>query len=97
MNNILIESKEWFDRVNGNSYFSSRVEIDGEEVAVLPLQYGYGSHHEDMVKEELTKKGLIDLKRSEPLYYLRDREGVQLKVIKHENCLKRDVTAWGIE
>lgn len=102
MNNILIESKEWFDRVNGNSYFSSRIEIDGAEVAVLPFQYGYGSHCDDMAAQKLDKMGLLpdDRKanRSRPsLYRWCDENGVKFKSIKHESCLKREVTQWGKE
>lgn len=34
--------REWFDKVNGNTYQSVKVFVDGETVAVLPLEYGHG-------------------------------------------------------
>jgi hypothetical protein len=43
MNSVFIEAKEWFDKTYGNSYFAARIEVDGEEVARLPFQYGYES------------------------------------------------------
>lgn len=93
MNNILIESKEWFDRINGNSYFSSRIEIDGELAAVLPFQYGYGSHDVDMATKELKRLEFVNMpKRSWIQEYCRNNK-IQFKTIKHEKCLKRDVVA----
>lgn len=47
-NNILeVQAKEWFDRINGNSYFSARVFLNDKLVATLPFQYGYGDHYTD--------------------------------------------------
>lgn len=43
---LFIEGREWFDKINGNSYFSARIWVDGEVVGVLPFQYGYGSQYE---------------------------------------------------
>ena len=45
-NSVFVDGREWFDRVNGNSYFSARVFVDGVEVARVPFQYGYGSAFE---------------------------------------------------
>lgn len=47
---IDIQSKEWFDKVNGNSYFSAIITInlgmpDAHNIYV-PFQYGYGSQYE---------------------------------------------------
>ena len=42
---IDINAKEWFDSVNGNSYFSSKVTLNyglhNEKSIKLPFQYGY--------------------------------------------------------
>ena len=55
MNNIKtidIQAKEWFDRLNGNSYFSAIATInfgmEDEKAVKLPFQYGYESHYIDM-------------------------------------------------
>lgn len=42
---VFIEGREWFDKVNGNSYFSARIWVDGNIVATLPFQYGYGDQY----------------------------------------------------
>jgi len=42
---IDIKAKEWFDSLNGNSYFSSKVTLNyglhNEKSIKLPFQYGY--------------------------------------------------------
>ena len=40
---IHLSVRRWRDRVNGNSYFSGRVYVDGVETVRMPFQYGYGS------------------------------------------------------
>jgi hypothetical protein len=42
---LFIEGREWFDKVNGNSYFTARIWVDGGQVAILPFQYGYGEQY----------------------------------------------------
>jgi len=43
---IDVNGKHWFDRVNGNSYFSAEVVTNygqaDAQTFVLPFQYGYG-------------------------------------------------------
>ena len=78
-------TKEWFDRINGNSYCAVRITDNnsGEEFA-LPFQYGYGSYGEHIASEFLKEYG-------EEFDYLREIAHTE----KVENCLKRDVKAWG--
>ena len=44
---IDIQAKEWFDKVNGNSYFAGTITLnygtETEETFLLPFQYGYGN------------------------------------------------------
>jgi len=48
-------TKQWRDKTNGNSYFSSVVEdIEGNVVLKLPFQYGYGTQSEYSIKELLS-------------------------------------------
>jgi hypothetical protein len=45
----IAEIKTWFDRINGNSYFSARIyDLDMNLLKVVPFQYGYGSHPRDV-------------------------------------------------
>ena len=46
----IVEVKHWWDRINGNSYFSARVyDLTMELLFVVPFQYGDKSHSEDVV------------------------------------------------
>jgi hypothetical protein len=89
-----IDAKEWFDRVNGNSYFSAVVTLDDEQIAVLPFQYGYGDHFVDMAFKELATSfndlftGL-DPKQSRCAWL--EANKVKLITNKQENCLKREL------
>ena len=47
-------TKEYFDDVNGNSYFSTRIEdIEKDLTYILPFQYGYGTQSEYETKKVL--------------------------------------------
>ncbi len=93
---IEIRAKEWFDKVNGNSYFSARIYINDEQITILPFQYGYGDHYLDMAMEYLTVNNLIDNDRhSNGSYgalwcYCEDND-IKLISFKQEGCLKRQL------
>jgi hypothetical protein len=56
---LFVEAREWFDKVNGNSYFSARVWVDGEVITVLPFQYGYGNQNEYEAQKKLLELGYL--------------------------------------
>jgi hypothetical protein len=91
--NISVIAKEWFDKVNGNSYFSARIQVNNETI-YLPFQYGYDWHYIQQAGEVLRGANYIlgdnyDIRR-----YCRD-ENINASFQKIENCLKRDVKEWG--
>lgn len=45
INNIVIEAKRWFDKINDNTYHSVRVYVNGEYVAEEPFTYGYDNQY----------------------------------------------------
>ncbi len=91
LKSVHITAKEWFDRVNGNSYFSCQVIVNNKYKIVLPFDYGYGDHFVDMACKELVKLGLTD----KDLYCWGNREGISFESVKVENCLKREVKSFG--
>ncbi len=91
LKSVYITAKEWFDRVNGNSYFSCQIIVNNKYKIVLPIQYGYGDHYVDMACKELVKLGLTDL----DLYRWNNRKAIRFDSVKMENCLKRDVRSFG--
>ena len=76
------ETKEWFDKINGNSYFSVQIEdIEKDVIYKLPFRYGYGSQSEYEVKKFLGLKGF--------------NSDLPIKFIKIDNCKKKDVIEHG--
>jgi hypothetical protein len=97
---IDINAKEWFDKANGNSYFSGDVTINyGMKSAKsykMPFQYGYGQHYVDMAMQLLNKEGVINLVRHDngsytsTWQYCKDNN-IIFRANMKENCLKRDL------
>jgi hypothetical protein len=89
---IDINAKEWFDKVNGNSYFAAVVTLNygmaNEEEIKLPFQYGYDRAAQHEAFTQLDKMGLIN--HEERSYSLKER-GIIVRYSKQENCRKRDL------
>ena len=94
---IDIQGKSWFDKINGNSYFSAQVTVNyglkGVSSFKLPFQYGYGSQYEQEAFKELIERGFITIKDSGS--YACREAGIILRCNMQRGCLKRDVVAWG--
>lgn len=93
-------AKEWFDRVNGNSYFSARITVNfgtkQEKTYYLGYQYGYGEHYRYEAFQHLQEIGVLDdVEEREQCYSYYLRKGIIARHTKHEKCLKRDVISFG--
>ena len=94
---IDITTKEWFDKINGNSYFSSEITINfnkkNQKTIFVPFTYGYGSHSEhvcfDKIKKELNCFKAIEENTSYWSAYKKYK--IVYRYNKIENCLKRDL------
>ena len=89
---------EWFDKVNGNSYFAGYVCInfgmDNQRTYTMPFQYGYGDHYRQMAFELLQNENEIpsqDGLTSDWRYY--QEHNIIVRYVKHENCKKRELKA----
>jgi hypothetical protein len=92
---IDIVAREWFDRVNGNSYFSAYVTVNfgmpSEANFYLPFQYGYGDHYNDMCFDVLKKHGYVSCDEYTRYWqYYRDNN-IVLRSRKIENCKKSEL------
>ena len=56
-NHLHISCRQWFDKVNGNTYFSAYALADGKMVASIPFQYGYGSYYKDAIFNAMKEAG----------------------------------------
>lgn len=85
---ININARRWFDKVNGNTYFSGICSLNGEDVANITFEYGYGDHCIDRLLEEACKAGHIPTK-SIPV--LRDDLGYKIKTYISDVSRQRDL------
>lgn len=96
MRSVFVDGREWFDRINGNSYFSARIYVDGKEVARVPFQYGYGSAYEYAAAWALQDLGLLpdDDKGQRSLSSLVREAGADLYTGLAKTT-KRECDKWG--
>jgi hypothetical protein len=92
---IDVNAKEWFDKINGNSYFCGTITLnylmDNEETFLMPFQYGYGSSYECEAKAILTEFNKISANSFQGLYtYCKDNNIIYRSNIKR-NSLKREL------
>ncbi len=63
---ISIFGKRWFERVNGNTYHTVEISIDGKFVHKVSRAYGYGDMYEQSALGWLSKAGYLpEIKRFE--------------------------------
>jgi hypothetical protein len=89
---LQITAKEWFDRINGNSYFSARITVNGNEDIVIPFTYGYGDAWQWAAKTALDKAG-YETKYNPERHCQENRIPYAGNIEK--GCKKRDVIAFG--
>jgi len=93
---VRVRVKEWFDKANGNSYFSARLWVGGALVVVLPFQYGYGEHGLCEIMETLSNLPDYPNKtRMQAPWLYCEKNKMKLEYYKEEKCLQRDVKSWG--
>lgn len=56
---IFVEGRTWFDKTGGNTYWSSRVWVDGTVAFQLPMIYGYGEQYVDDSLKVAVERGFI--------------------------------------
>ena len=92
---IDVNAKEWFDVVNGNSYFSGDITLNygtkTQKELAMPFQYGYGNHYLDIACDMLDKAGYINNKSYTGLPRYCRENNIILRYQKQENCKKRDL------
>jgi len=91
INTIDINAKEWFDRINGNSYFAGSIVLNfGQENQIqftMPFEYGYGDFYIQKAMQTLNDAGLIETKYTSELRDL----GIILRTNMQRNCKKREL------
>jgi len=98
LNTIALQAKEWFDKVNGNSYFAAVITLnfatDTEKTITIPFTYGYDSAYLQEALHILQTEGYLP---TENVYgglirYCRENN-IDLRNSIKRGCLKRELTA----
>lgn len=56
---VLVVGKRWFDRINGNTYHSVSVYVNGRFLDEEPFEYGYGDAYQQTALDLLHKHGMF--------------------------------------
>jgi hypothetical protein len=72
---LFIEGRLWFDKINGNTYFSNRVWVNGKIAFVMPFQYGYELQFLHTALNELKERGYTN---TTTLWELRDEQKIDV-------------------
>jgi hypothetical protein len=56
---ITVFGRKWFDKVNGNTYCTAQIMINGITVGKTPFQYGYGDFYMQAASEWLREHKYI--------------------------------------
>ena len=91
-NKIIITAKEWFDKVNGNSYFAVKIELENETL-FIPFSYGYDdSYLYESINLLIKNKYLpTTVKDSRALHHYCNDNKIVLHYGIQRNCLKRQL------
>jgi hypothetical protein len=81
MKSIHIEGRRWFQKAYSNTYHSVRIWIDGEQVATLPYQYGYGDGFLQTAIDWLKANNHVPASAEYGTRYLREELGGTYSVI----------------
>lgn len=100
---IDINALEWFDKVNGNSYFAGTITVNyglpTEKTYKMPFQYGYGDHYKDMAFQKLEQakvlRGVIHHENgsNEGLWQYAQRHKIIVRASKQTGCKQRELKA----
>jgi hypothetical protein len=94
---IDVQAKEWFDKVNGNSYFSMDITINfgknNQKTIYVPMQYGYGDHYRFIAFKTIKKElnCFKTIKENDGYWNAYDKYKIISRHSKKTNCLKREL------
>jgi hypothetical protein len=87
---ITIAGKRWFDRINGNTYHSVEIWVNGQETGYIPFRYGYGDHYVQTARTHLSEHYELPIADNDPTWKLRDH-GVMVNTTVADVKRKKDL------
>lgn len=92
---ITIIGKKWFDKVNGNTYHTAKIMVNGETVGSIPFSYGYDRMYEQNATVWLKENGYIASEKYQdyfPLSVYCRENGIHLESWADYYPRKKDIT-----
>ena len=75
---IFVEGRLWFDKVNGNTYYSNRVWVDGKVAFTMGMSYGYEEAFLHDAIRELHSRGYFEREKAPSVWEIRDEMKIDL-------------------
>ena len=69
---IHVEVRTWWDKINGNPYFSAKIYVNSEDVGLIPFGYGSDDHAIDEAADLLAREGYLPEGSGSPAWYFRE-------------------------
>ena len=76
LESIFIEGRLWFDKINGNTYFSNRIWINGRVTFEMPMEYGYEMQYLHRAIQHLQEWGYFKEGKTPSTWEIRDEMGI---------------------
>lgn len=96
---IDIIGKQWFDKINGNSYFSAQITLNygmkNEKTFYIPFQYGYGEQYKYTSFNKLIELGYVTAPLNMPVWSYCNDNKIILRYDMKNNCKQTDVKDFG--
>lgn len=91
-NKIIIIAKEWYDRINGNYYFSVWIELENT-ILFIPFDNGYNDAYLYASIEKLQKSNVIpsSIKTTYDFRNYCKDNNIVLYTSLQKNCLKKEL------
>ena len=84
VNKLELLGRKWFERTNGNTYFSAIALHNGQEIARIDFEYGYGDSWLYEITKALSTSYFEARKNQQPWQYINSLESQGIAVFK--NC-----------
>ncbi len=84
VNKLELLGRKWFERTNGNTYFSAIALHNGEEVARIDFEYGYGDQWLYEITKVINTPAFESRKDCQPWQYIDNLESQGIAVFT--NC-----------
>ena len=65
-NSIVIRGRRWFQKSYGNTYNTVSIEVNGQEVASLPMEHGYDDYYLQRAGDWLESNGYMPDRKHYP-------------------------------